>query len=38
MKYIARRPALLMAVTALALFAARVSHHGHHFGRGFHQW
>jgi hypothetical protein len=35
MKYLARRPMVLMAVTALALTAARF---GHHFGRGFHQW
>ena len=35
MKYLARRPTLFLWVIVLAVFLARVHHHG---GRGFHQW
>jgi hypothetical protein len=37
MKYLARRPTLFLWVMVMALFLARVAHHGHG-GRGFHQW
>ena len=35
MKFIAKRPALLLWSTTLALVAAQVAYHG---PRGFHQW
>ena len=35
MHYFAKRPALFMAVTGVAMFLARF---GHNSGRGFHQW
>ncbi len=36
MRFISTRPALLLAVTSVALFVARFAHHSG--GRGFHQW
>jgi hypothetical protein len=36
MKILARRPALLLWATSLALFLAHVHHH--RGGRGFHEW
>ena len=35
MQFFMKRPALLFSVTVVALFLARVGHHG---GHGFHQW
>ena len=37
MRVLVKRPTLLLWVTIVAMFLARVAYHGNH-GRGFHQW